>query len=67
MRVKVLGKVPERLDGNDRAGECGGFGNCRLEETPQGIPTLSGQKLCQGGVVGVTARARAAGLGRLRK
>jgi hypothetical protein len=42
MRVEALGKVPERLDGNDRAGECGGFRNGRLEETPQGIPTLNG-------------------------
>jgi hypothetical protein len=35
MRVKALGKVPKHLDGNDRAGECGGFGNCGLEEAPQ--------------------------------
>lgn len=41
MRVEALGKVSERLDGNDRTGESGGFGNCGFEEAPQGIPTTS--------------------------
>ena len=46
MRVEALGKVPERLDGNDRAGQCGGFRNSRLEEVPQGMPTTTAE-LCQ--------------------
>jgi hypothetical protein len=46
MRVEALGKVPKRLDSNDRAGKSSGFRDGRLEETPQGIPTTTAE-FCQ--------------------
>ena len=45
MRVEALGKVPKRLDGNDRTGESSGFRNGCLEEAPQGIPTTMAEAL----------------------
>jgi hypothetical protein len=46
MRVEALGKVPKRLDSNDRTRESSGFRNGCLEEAPQGIPTTTAE-LCQ--------------------